>query len=138
MSALATFRDTPVMAGLYRDFPVKAAVKIWPGALVVIDSNGRAAPATTATGLIAVGRAEALADNAAGANDAINVRVRAGIFRWGNSASSDEIARSDIGSTVYIVDDQTVAKTDDSSSRSAAGRVWDVDALGVWVATGLA
>ena len=32
-----------------------------------------------------------------------------------------------------MVDDQTVAKTDGTGTRSAAGVVVNVDALGVWV-----
>ena len=39
----------------------------------------------------------------------------------------------DIGSDCYIVDDQTVAKTSGTNTRSVAGKVFDVDADGVWV-----
>ena len=50
-----------------------------------------------------------------------------------NSSSADLIEGDDIGKTAYIVDDETVALTDGSSSRSAAGTIYDVDDLGVWV-----
>jgi hypothetical protein len=52
---------------------------------------------------------------------------------FANSASSDEITRAAIGTDVYLVDNQTVALTNGSSTRSVAGRVWDVTAAGVWL-----
>ena len=36
----------------------------------------------------------------------------------------------------YVVDDETVAKTNGTNTRSRAGVVVDVDAQGVWVTTG--
>jgi hypothetical protein len=47
---------------------------------------------------------------------------------FANSASGDLIAQTEVGSNVYVVDDQTVAKTSNSNARSIAGRVWKVDA----------
>ena len=52
---------------------------------------------------------------------------------FGNSTSTDAITLADVGSDCYIVDDQTVAKTNGSGTRSRAGRVFDVDSEGVWV-----
>ena len=50
--------------------------------------------------------------------------------RWyANSASTDAIAAAQIGSDVFLADDQTVAKTSASSTRSVAGRVWAIDAV---------
>jgi len=46
------------------------------------------------------------------------------------------IAAAEIGTYCYIVDDQTVAKTDGTATRSSAGKVFDVDAQGVWVEIG--
>lgn len=101
--------------------PVKAATTINKGALVVIDA-GYAAPARTATGLLAAGRAEETADNSSGSAGDIRVLVRRGAFAANNSASGDAIAQADLGKTVYFVDDNTVAKTDGSTTRSAAGK----------------
>ena len=47
--------------------------------------------------------------------------------------SADAITLADVGSDCYIVDDQTVAKTNGTNTRSVAGKVFDVDADGVWV-----
>jgi hypothetical protein len=38
-----------------------------------------------------------------------------------------------IGNDCYIVDDQTVAKTNGTATRSIAGKIRAVDAQGVWV-----
>jgi hypothetical protein len=60
------------------------------------------------------------------------------VFRWENSANADLITQAEVGTDCYIVDDQTVAKTSATNTRSKAGRVVSVDDAGVWVATGLA
>ena len=135
MTALTQDRNTPMRRGEAYTDPVAASTTIYAGSLVCLDSSGNAVPGSEATGLIARGRAEQRVDNAAGSAGDQYVPVRPGVFRWTNSASSDEITRAEIGDTAYIVDDQTVAKTDGSGSRSAAGTIEDVDAQGVWVRT---
>ena len=122
---------------LIREFPVKADAKIYRGALVCLD-GGYAIAGKTATGLTCVGRAEEYVDNTGGANGDVTVRVRRGIFQYNNSTGSDEITKADIGNECYVVDDETVSKTagDDGQgnpTRSAAGKVFDVDDEGVWV-----
>lgn len=109
--------------------PVKAATTIQKGALVVLDA-GYAAPGLTATGLKARGIAEDFVDNSGGAAGAKTVEVLKGTYSFVNDGS---ITRSHIGGTAYIVDDQTVAATDGTGTRSAAGEIIDVDAGGVWV-----
>jgi hypothetical protein len=60
------------------------------------------------------------------------VRTRKGVFRFKNSGA-DPIDRSHIEGTAYIVDDETVAATNGTNTRSAAGKIVDLDAAGVWV-----
>jgi hypothetical protein len=136
MTALTAARNTPERTGAILGFPVKGSTKAIQGGLAVLNA-GYAAPGTTATGLVALGRFEETVDNTAGADGALNVTVKAGTFKFANSASADLIAQADVGATCYIVDDQTVAKTNGSSTRSAAGKVVAVDADGVWVKLGL-
>ncbi len=133
MAALTGDRNTPERANKIYEFPVKAAHKIFAGSIVVIEAGGFAAKGTVATTHKTVGRAEAQADNTAGANGAINVKVARGLFRFLNSSAGDLIALADIGADCYIVDDQTVAKTNGTNTRSVAGKIRDVDANGVWV-----
>lgn len=131
--ALSADRNTPYREGKTEGHPVKAATTIYGGGLTCLDASGWAVPGSVATTLTAIGRAEALADNAAGANGDIHVTVRRGVFLFKNSAAGDAITRAEIGDVCYIVDDETVAKTNGSSTRSAAGTIRDVDAQGVWV-----
>jgi hypothetical protein len=130
MTALTADRSTPYRATEDFSFPVAASKTCYAGSLIVLDSSGNAEPGTTATGKIAVGRCEEQADNASGSAADINVKVRAGTFRWVNS---DTITKAHIGDYAYVVDDQTVAKA--ASGKSIAGTIVDVDAAGVWVHT---
>lgn len=133
MAALTQDRNTLRRDGAQMEPPVAAATRIFGGAIVCINSSGYAVPGATSTTLKAVGVAEQRADNSAGAAGDIRVRVRKGPHRFGNSASADAIGLADVGSPCYVVDDQTVAKTHASNTRSVAGVVFDVDADGVWV-----
>lgn len=133
MAQLTRDRNTPERTGFLREYPVKAGAVIFAGSIAGLDATGLAVPMTAATGLVALGRAEKRADNSAGGDGEAAVSVGAGIYRFANSAAADEITAADIGKTCFAADDQTVAKTDGTATRSAAGIVFDVDALGVWV-----
>lgn len=136
MAALTTARNTSERTGDVFGVPVKAAVKPIQGGIAVLNA-GYAAPGTVATTLIALGRFEETVDNSAGANGDLSVRIKRGIFKFGNSAAGDLIAQADVGADCYIVDDQTVAKTNGTSTRSRAGKIVAVDSDGVWVQIGL-
>lgn len=131
---LSAARNTQERAGGVLDFPVAANTTCWQGGLAVLNA-GYVAPGSAAVGLVAVGRFEETA-SAVSAGDA-NVRVKPGTFKFANSAAGDAIAQADVGAACYIVDDQTVAKTDGAGARSRAGLIVAVDADGVWVQIGL-
>jgi hypothetical protein len=122
-----------VLSGL--NLPVKASTKCIQGGIAVLDA-GFAAPGRTAVGLIAIGMFEDTADNSAGAAGAIGARVRRGIYKFQNSSAGDLIAQANVGVDVYIVDDQTVALTNGTNTRSRAGKAVQVDTDGVWVEVG--
>jgi hypothetical protein len=133
MAALTADRNTAMRDGQVVSLPVAASERIFAGALVARDANGYATPGATATGLLGAGRAEAQADNSSGSAGDLSVEVRKGVFKFENSTGADEITSADIGSDCYIVDDQSVAGTDGTGTRSVAGRVFDVESDGVWV-----
>lgn len=138
MTALAVERNTKRMISPHdqiRAYPVKGAKKIYKGSLVVL-SGGYAEPGATATGLVAVGRAKETVDNSAGADGDLTVSVEEGVFKWAN-LGADAAAQANVGADVYVTDDQTVSKTDGSSTKSRAGILVQVDSDGVWVQTGL-
>jgi hypothetical protein len=131
MTALTADRLTPKRDNDFFYYPMAAATEIFAGSLVVLDASGNAEPATDATGKIAVGRAEEYVNNT-GAAAADSILVRAGTFRWVNSATNT-LTKANIGDTVYCVDDQTVDSL--STGSSPAGIMVDIDSVGVWVKT---
>lgn len=133
MAALTDDRKTPRRDGDILNISVAGSKRIYAGSIVARDANGYATPGAASTTLLGIGRAEAQADNSSGADGDISVDVRKGVFRYVNSAGGDEISNADIGSDCYMVDDQTVSKTDGTGTRSVAGRIFDVDPDGVWV-----
>lgn len=136
MAALTKDRNTQRREGNMFSLGVAAAKKIFAGSLVCKDANGFATPGAVATTLKALGRAEEQVDNTSGSNGDVSVVIQPGTFKWANSGGGDAIADADIGNLCYVVDDQTVAKTDGTSTRSAAGRIVQVDSDGVWVKSG--
>lgn len=132
MAALTTDRDTKERSGRKLCLPVAASITCYAGGLAARDANGRATPGATATTLRGVGRFAEQVEGGAVAG-AVKVEIEKGIFCFANSTSTDALTTADIGNDCYIVDDQTVAKTNGSNTRSVAGRVFDVDGQGVWV-----
>lgn len=137
MTAQAADRQIVRREGETFEFPVAAGVTCYIGAIAVLDSSGNVKPGVTATGLIPAGVFTAQVDNSTGSAADVTATVQPGTFRFGNSAGGDEITKAEIGDTCYLVDDQTVAKTNGSSTRSAAGQIVDVDTSGVWVRVGM-
>lgn len=131
-------RDTPRVDHAFREFPVAAGARLFAGTIACINTSGLAVRGDVSTTLTAVGRVEEQADNTGGVAGAIRVKVGSGVFRFGNSSAGDAITVADVEKQCFIVDDNTVAKTNGSNTRSAAGIVRQVDAAGVWVEIGLA
>ncbi|MBL1267646.1 MAG: hypothetical protein COA87_007840 [Halomonas sp.] len=133
MTAATQNRNTPHRLGLSRGLLVAAATECFAGTIAVINATGFVEPGTTATGLTAAGVFYHYQDNTTGVDGDQRVEVERGNFRLANSTGADEITAADIGQVCYIVDNQTVAKTDGTATRSPAGIVDDVDGGGVWV-----
>lgn len=132
MTALAADRNTARAEGDVKSLLMSPSL-IFAGAIVARNATGYATKGAVATTLIGVGRADERVDNTGGAAGDKRIRVRTGIFRFANSAAGDLITIADIGKPAYIVDDQTVAKTSGTNTRSIAGFTYDVDDTGVWV-----
>lgn len=111
--------------------PVKAATTIYQGGIACVDAAGWAVPGSTSATLKARGVAKATVANP-GANGDQVIEVKRGVFPFDN-LGGDPITRADIGNDCYIVDDQTVARTNGGNTRSIAGKVEDLDSQRVWV-----
>ena len=117
MAALTKHRSTPERVPALRQF--ESAGEIYAGALVALNSSGKAVPASDTAGLRVLGRAETRAKTGE------MVTVRSGCFLGKNGSSTAALEAAD----------QTVGKTGGTNS-IAAGLVYDVENRGVWVLTG--
>lgn len=134
MAAATKDRDTRQVTGGRRGFPVAASTLILAGVIACLNASGRLVNGSTSTTLKAVGVTKRRIDNSAGGDGAIVGEVDTGVYGpFANSASGDQITLADVGADCYIVDNQTVAKTNGSNTRSVAGRIHNVDAEGVWI-----
>ncbi len=112
MAALSTDRKTTYRQGLEIEYKVASGAKIYAGSIVCLNTSGYATPGADTANFKFVGIAGEQADNSAGANGDMTVRVRRkGVFRLASSA----LAITDIGAAVNVSDDQTVAKTTSNS-----------------------
>ena len=108
-----------------------ASATIYKGALTVLNAAGDAEKAKKATGLTTVGIAREGVDNSAGkAGDKI-VEVRNDECARLNNDATNPVTRLHIGSSCYIIDDETVTSVSTGSSK--AGTVRDLDDKGVWI-----
>lgn len=135
MAALTTSRNTLERGRNIIVAPVAANVKIHGGALTALNASGLAVPGTVAANLRSAGRAQVTADNTGGAAGVISVEIKRGVFRFKNHGA-DPVVQADVLADCYIVDDQTVAKTSASNTRSRAGTVLEIDGESVWVEIG--
>ena len=111
--------------------PVESNTRIFAGSLVVVKPNGFATMGYAATGLFYMGRAEQAVDNRGGAAGGKTVKVRTdGAFKWRNDGS---ISQTELGNTVFILDDESVTRTSGSNTRSSAGQVIGIESDGIWV-----
>ncbi|CAH0339581.1 hypothetical protein [Rhizobium sp. CECT 9324] len=130
MTAMSQARSIIETEGHRSNPPMKGATTIFQGALVVMDA-GVAIPGKTGLNLIAVGVSEQTVVNS-GADGAKTVPVKRTTLKLFNHGA-DAVTAADIGKDCYIVDDQTVAKTSGTNTRSVAGKVMSVEADGVFV-----
>lgn len=129
MASPIAFRHE-VLGGTSQDF--------YKGQMVAIDSaDGRLYPAAPASAtLTVVGRCEETYSTGA-SETSKKIKFKSGIFNWASGSSGEAIAADDRGKVCYALDDQTVGLVGGSPAGEdpIAGRIYDVDSYGVWVAT---
>ena len=134
MTVLVADRNTAAWQGDIREQPAGAAAVIFAGALLMRNAAGFIVKGATAVGCFGVGVAEQPVNNATGANGALNARYRhMTTARFRNSSAGDLIVQADVGKICWIVDDDQVAKTNGTATRSPAGIIEALDTNGVWV-----
>lgn len=131
-------RKVQERAGVDAGHPIAAnAPTIFAGAIVLLLAGdaipGRVgADAAEAETMVAVGIAKKTVTVADGM-----VPTRAGCFLFKNATAADAITRAEIGKTAFVIDDETVGKTNPTNIRAEAGTIIDVESVGVWVRIGV-
>lgn len=125
--ALTANRDTREIVGALVSLAVKAGKTLYAGALAAIDSDGYAVPASDASGLKVIGRAEHQAQGGQ------SVLIKRGVFLYKNKAG-DLVTAAHIGGYCYVSDDETVQGSANINS-IIAGVVRGVTSEGVYVDT---
>ena len=125
--ALTANRDTREIVGALVSLAVKAGKTLYAGALAAIDSDGYAVPASDASGLKVIGRAEHQAQGGQ------SVLIKRGVFLYKNK-TGDLVTAAHIGGYCYVSDDETVQGSANTNS-IIAGVVRGVTSEGVYVDT---
>lgn len=131
MTALTKERATNERAGDTRCEALAASMAVLKGAIVMRNASGYLTKGATATGSFGVGRTEESVNNTGAAGAAV-LTYKRGTFSFTNFAS-DLVTLADVGKLCYIVDDQTVAKTNGTGTRSVAGIVDGIEGGSVWL-----
>ena len=133
MTATTVDRNTPHKDGELISVPMAATAVIPAGVIVCANASGYAVNGSTATTLTYIGRSEESVDNSAGSNGTKSILVRRRkAFKFANDGT-DPVLPARLFKACYIVDNQTVANTDGTGTRSAAGVVIAIESDGVWV-----
>lgn len=113
MPALTEPHETHEREGLLVAYPVAGGTQIWKGALVCVNPAGYLVPASDSAGLRFIGVAFESVDNSGGTNGAKRCRViKRGTFVYHRVGS---FAQSDVGSPVYAISDNEVAKNSNNN-----------------------
>ncbi len=127
---LAADRKTNYRDGVEIDLPVKTLTKIYAGSMVCLDAAGYAVPAADAAGNIFAGVAMEQADNSAGLDGALSVRVRRlGVFEY----KATSIAQANLGAQMYVVDDETFDESDPGNGVLCGVLVKYISATRGWI-----
>jgi hypothetical protein len=134
MSALTKDRNTVRKQGDYAAYPVKANAKIFAGSQVCIDSTGYAVPGSDTAGLKFMGISRGYADNTGGANGDLSIEVwRRGSFEL----TASGMTRGNVGDSVFVVDDQTVGLTANTTNHIPCGKISEFNsATSIYVSIG--
>lgn len=132
MAERNTFKRDGLLIGLL----VAAATLIEAGKIVAVNAAGYLVEASDAAGIIVVGIADQTIDNSAGANGDLTAVVKRGeLYLLANSATNP-VTQADVGSNVYIEDDETVAVAAGPVNDIVCGKCLAVGADGVWTLIG--
>ncbi|MCK6521842.1 hypothetical protein L6R49_10425 [Myxococcota bacterium] len=131
MAAATEDRATEARDGKYMAAPITAGGVLLLGVMVVWASDGYAANGTDTSGVVFAGVVRKEGDNTSGADGDVTGEVHTdGVFKFNHSG----LLITDVGKTLYLVDNQTVGLADDTTNAIEVGTLeqW-VSSSEVWV-----
>jgi hypothetical protein len=122
MAKTETAIVTEMRCGALMPVPLAALALILQGTFAVVDANGFAISSADVGGddQTCLGVWDNSAENTGAAGDVVACVRRKQQFLVRNS-STDPVTQADLGSVIYIEDNQTIAKTDGTGARSVGG-----------------
>lgn len=125
MGALGNERARRPEYWKYKSFTLLSGSVAYKGGRACLNSSGKVVPASSATGLFAIGMfAETVDATDSDLPVTVELDREVKVERFANATDGGAVASTDVGDIAYMLDDQTVTMT--ATSRSIAGRVWDV------------
>ena len=115
---------------------VAAAVTIYGGSLVFVNSSGYAVTLSPDQTMSCAGYAESDVDNATGGNGTLTITPRIGCISLVNGTGGDAISADDVNKLAYASDNQTANLTSNSVTRPAIGPILGMDGTRVFVLAG--
>jgi len=108
--------------------PMKGSATVYGGTIATTRSGYLVNPTTPVAATDKVwGLIHKQTTNPSTTDGAVSCDVETGTFYLACAGSSDALVQSDIGATVYLVDNRTIGKTDGSASRPVAGVLMNID-----------
>lgn len=107
--------------------PIKGGIVIPQGAIVDRDANGYLVNAAANTTAKCLGIAPVTYDTTGLADGVKTGEVHFGVWCVASGTSGDAITFADVGKTAYVIDNNTVGKTDGSGARHAGGTIFSVE-----------
>ena len=135
MTTLTAARNTRERLALDFSYPVLANAVVFAGSMVTLTAAGFARNGVQG-GTRVVGVAQSNVNNTGGVSGAISLTVKRGCHQFTN-LPADLVTAADIGNDCFMVDDDTVARTNGGATRVIAGKVAALEVMGatstVWV-----
>ena len=128
---------TEMRVGILMPIPLATLALVLQGTFAVVDANGYAVASANVGGADqnCVGIWDNSAENIGANGDVVACARRKQQFLVHNSAT-DPVTQADLGAAVFIEDNQTIAKTDGTGTRSLGGYFMGFDLQNpefVWV-----
>lgn len=129
MTSTTTPINTEYRDGISIPVPLKANAVTLQGTFALVDATGFGISSSTSVAGTqkCLGVWDGSVDNTGGADGDVHGivhRNKAFLFK---NLSTDAVTQADIGATVYVADNQTIAKTHNTNARPAAGKFLGFD-----------